>query len=62
MIPNGLETDRARIYIVHGPPDHVSRSFPEKGGVLETWTYSNGKTFTFEAASSIDPFHIVKEG
>lgn len=62
MIPNGLETDRARIYIVHGPPDDVSRSFPEGGGVLEIWVYSDGKRFTFESVSSIDPFHIVREG
>jgi len=61
-IPNGLGTDRARIYILHGPPEEISRSFPESGGVLETWVYSDGKTFTFESASSIDPFHIVREG
>lgn len=62
MIPNGLASDRARIYILHGPPEEISRSFPEAGGVLETWVYTDGKTFTFESASSIDPFHIVKEG
>ena len=62
MIPNGLETDRAKVYIVHGPPDGISRSFPEGGGVLETWEYADGKKFTFESTSSIDPFHMVREG
>ncbi|MFV1980795.1 MAG: GWxTD domain-containing protein [Rhodothermia bacterium] len=59
MIPNGLKTDRAKVYIVHGPPEDISRSFPDQGGVLETWKYDNGRTFTFQAVSSIDPFYIV---
>jgi len=58
-IPNGLKTDRAKVYIVHGPPEDVSRSFPDRGGVLETWKYDNGRTFTFQAVSSIEPFYIV---
>ncbi len=62
MYPNGLETDRARIYIVHGPPDEISRTFPEAGGVRETWTYTDGKQFTFEASSSVAAFHMVEEG
>lgn len=62
LVPNGLDTDRARIYILHGPPEEISRTFPESGGVLETWVYSDGKKFTFESTSSIDPFHIVKQG
>jgi hypothetical protein len=37
----------------------MSRSFPDSGGVLETWTYSDGRTFTFEAISSLDAFHLV---
>jgi GWxTD domain-containing protein len=59
FIPNGLKTDRAKIFIIHGPPEDMSRSFPDSGGVLETWTYSDGRTFTFEAISSLDAFHLV---
>lgn len=57
---NGLKTDRARYYIVFGPPDDLSRFFPASGGVLETWSYTDGRKFVFEAVSSIDPFYLVE--
>jgi GWxTD domain-containing protein len=38
----GWETDRGRIYIVHGPPDNVSRRFDQQyGRSLEIWRYEN---------------------
>jgi GWxTD domain-containing protein len=57
--PDGLRSDRAKIYIVHGPPKDISRELPAGGGVLETWTYGDGRKFVFEAASSLDLFRIV---
>src|SRR5690606_34372307 len=58
-IPNGLRTDQARIYIVHGPPEGVDRTFPPTGGVEETWTYGDGRRFVFWAASSLDPLALI---
>ncbi len=59
-IPNGLETDQAKIYIVHGPPMDVKRELPLEGGVQETWIYADGKTIVFHADSSLDTFRVVK--
>ncbi len=58
--PNGLRTDRARLYVVNGPPQAVSREFPTGGGVREVWTYDGGREFVFEAGSSVDEFSLVK--
>ena len=58
--PNGLETDRGRIYIVHGAPDETERNVPRRGTVRETWTYEDGRTFVFEASSSLDTFELVR--
>ncbi len=54
-LPDGLRTDAARIYIIHGPPDDVSSTFPSTGGVQQIWTYSDGRRFVFWAASSMEP-------
>lgn len=59
--PNGLNTDRGRIYIVHGAPEQTERSVPERGRVRETWTYEDGRTFVFEASSSLDSFELVTQ-
>ncbi len=53
------ESVRARTYIIHGPPDNVDREFPTEGGVVETWSYSDGKVFTFRAYSSLDEYQLV---
>lgn len=58
-LPNGLDTDRSRVYVVEGPPANVEREFPGTGGVVETWTYPDGSTFVFEAASGIDEYKLV---
>ncbi len=53
--PDGLRTDRAAVYVAHGPPQHVERTFPPGGGVEETWRYADGRRFVFRAATSLDP-------
>lgn len=57
---DGLLTDRARIYITQGAPEKTSRLLPDSGGVREIWEYQSGQKFVFEAASSLDPFVLVK--
>ena len=58
--PDGLATDRARVYVVHGPPRTVRRTFPSPGGVEETWTYADGRQFVFRAATSFDAFELAR--
>lgn len=58
--PDGLETDRARIYVTMGPPEDVVRRLPERGGVEETWTYPDGRRFVFRAATSYDAYRLVE--
>ncbi|HEX7071207.1 MAG TPA: GWxTD domain-containing protein [Rhodothermales bacterium] len=60
-VPDGLRTDQARVYIVHGPPGHVDRAFPPSGGVEETWTYDDGRRFVFWAASSLEPLALQRD-
>lgn len=60
-IPNGLRTDQAQVYIVHGPPTDVERTFPPSGGVEETWTYEDGRRFVFWATSSLEPLALQNE-
>jgi GWxTD domain-containing protein len=59
-LPNGLKSDRSRVYIVEGPPDDVLRDFPPGGGVRETWTYDDGRKFVFMAGSSVDEYKLVR--
>ncbi|MEM1269848.1 MAG: GWxTD domain-containing protein [Bacteroidota bacterium] len=61
-LPDGLRTDRAKIYIVHGPPEDIERDLPTAGGVRETWTYGDGRTYIFAAESALTPFRLVKSG
>jgi GWxTD domain-containing protein len=56
--PDGLSTDRARIYIVNGPPVSVERRLAPSGGVQEVWTYEEGKEFVFWAPGSMDAFEL----
>jgi GWxTD domain-containing protein len=56
---NGHETDRGKIFIANGAPIRKERTLPDSGGVRETWTYSDGKTYVFEAASSLDAFELI---
>ena len=56
--PDGLRTDAAHIYVVYGPPDDIASSLPPSGGVEQTWTYADGRSFIFWAASSLDPLEL----
>ncbi len=56
--PDGLETDQAEVFIVHGPAAAVERQFPPGGGVEEVWHYADGRRFVFWAATSLDPFQL----
>lgn len=47
--PDGLTTDRAKIYILYGPPSRTERSLDPAGANRETWYYERSKrTFVFE--------------
>jgi GWxTD domain-containing protein len=59
--PDGLQSARARIYIVNGPPASKERTNPERGIVRETWTYEDGRRYVFEASSGFDTFRLVDE-
>lgn len=57
-LPDGLRTDAARVYIVHGSPEDISNSFPSTGGVQQVWTYPDGRQFIFWAPSSLEPLSL----
>lgn len=59
--PDGLLTDAAEVFIVHGPPHDISNSFPSSGGVQEVWSYSDGRRFVFWAPSSLEPMELQRE-
>jgi GWxTD domain-containing protein len=49
---NGAFTDKARIYILNGPPDEIKESF-KNGKLFEKWTYRRViKEYTFESVSA----------
>jgi GWxTD domain-containing protein len=60
-VPDGLETDQARVYIVHGEPDDVERTFPDGGGVEEVWAYADGRRFHFWAPTSLDALELQED-
>ena len=43
---NGWESDRGKIYIIHGKPQEVAYDFNEKGE-FEIWFYNASKQFVF---------------
>lgn len=46
--PDGIRSDRGRIYILNGQPTRVDRTLNPSVGFTETWTYEKTKrTFTF---------------
>ena len=59
--PDGLRTDAAKIYIVNGPPEEVTHSFPSSGGVEQVWKYGDGRRFVFRSESSLEPLVLVED-
>lgn len=46
--PDGLKTDRGRIYVLNGQPTRVDRTLNPSVGYTETWTYEKTRrVFTF---------------
>jgi GWxTD domain-containing protein len=39
--PDGVFTDRGKVYVLYGPPTRVDRKNNKSGEVTETWTYTN---------------------
>jgi len=59
----GWETDRGRIYIIHGQPDNVSRRFDQSyGRSLEIWRYENPtREFIFYDEHGDGRFILVRQ-
>jgi len=55
------DNDRAKTYIIQGPPDNIEREFPNDGGVIEVWSYSDGSVYTFRAYSSLDDYELINK-
>jgi len=46
--PDGLRSDRARIYVLYGPPTRTERSLDPQSGFREIWIYERlNRRFTF---------------
>lgn len=56
----GYDSDRGKIYIKYGPPDHVKRTFPTNQPTTEIWTYGNRK-FVFQATTGFGDFQLVSQ-
>ena len=59
----GWETDRGRIYIIHGQPENVSRRFDQSyGRSLEIWRYENPtREFVFYDEHGDGRFLLVRQ-
>ncbi len=60
---DGWETDRGRIYIIHGQPDNISRRFDQSyGRSLEIWRYENPtREFIFYDEHGDGRFILVRQ-
>lgn len=45
--PDGVLTDRGKIYIVYGPPTTIDKSFSNDGRAMETWQYEGSVNLKF---------------
>lgn len=56
----GVETDRAKIYVLYGKPTSIERGSDPKGNIFETWLYSKlQKTFYFVDKKGIGEFVLM---
>jgi GWxTD domain-containing protein len=48
--PDGVFTDRGKVYILFGRPSRIEKKLSRTGASIETWTYRSGvrKTYEFE--------------
>jgi GWxTD domain-containing protein len=47
-VPDGVKSDRGRMYILHGPPTRTDRMLDPAAGFREVWVYEHqNKRFTF---------------
>lgn len=58
----GWQSDRGRVYILHGPPDEVQRSVAPDGSSSETWHYfQDGRRFVFVDQSGLGDYRLRPE-
>ncbi|HSP87428.1 MAG TPA: GWxTD domain-containing protein [Ignavibacteriaceae bacterium] len=55
----GIETDRGKVFIKFGKPDHVERDSNEKGKIVETWIYTKSQMkFVFVDKQGVGEFSL----
>lgn len=54
----GYESDQGKIYITHGEPERIRRSFPVNEPAREIWEYPD-QSFVFEARTGFGDFELV---
>lgn len=58
----GWQSDRGRIYILHGPPDEVQRTVAPTGAASEVWHYfRDGRQFVFVDVSGLGDYRLGSE-
>lgn len=59
----GWESDRGRVYIIHGPPDNVARRYDQRyGRSLELWRYENPvREFVFYDEHGDGRFILIRQ-
>lgn len=61
----GWQTDRGRIYVLHGPPDEIQSITPAPGDTLghvgQIWRYRSGKQFRFMDECNCGEYKLVDE-
>ncbi|MFQ5797182.1 MAG: GWxTD domain-containing protein [Bacteroidota bacterium] len=59
--PNGIQTDRGKIYMLYGPPTKTERRLAPKRRPQEFWYYQAiAKLFIFEDSSRIGDYQLIK--
>ena len=59
--PDGIQTDRGRIFMLYGPPTKTERKLVPKRPPQEVWYYeATGKVFVFEDPSRVGDYQLIK--